>query len=77
VLEPTIRSVSNSIPVFFNTPRLVIPYRFFSTGAVSNIVIEIRPRNYINFIMQHITSHILAYRHVIEISRVHKKKVIT
>jgi hypothetical protein len=40
-------SVPNSIPVFFNTPRLVILYRFFSTGAVSNIFIKIRPCIYI------------------------------
>jgi hypothetical protein len=30
-------SVPNSIPVFFNTPHFVIPYRIFITGAVSSI----------------------------------------
>jgi hypothetical protein len=33
------------LAVFFNTPHSVIPYRFFDTGAVSNISLEIRRRN--------------------------------
>ncbi len=35
--QPNETSGRNSIPVFFNTPRFVIPYRFFDTGAVSSI----------------------------------------
>jgi hypothetical protein len=41
-------SVPISIPVFFNTPHSVIPYRFFDTGAVSNICSEIRRRNHMD-----------------------------
>jgi hypothetical protein len=67
-------SVPNSIPVFFNTPRLVIPYRFFSTGTLSNIFIKIRPGNHMDLVIRYITGRILVYGHVIKISRVRVKK---
>ncbi len=67
-------SAPNSIAVFFNTPRFVIPYQFFDTSAVSSISSEIRRRNSMDFVIRRITGRTLEYGHVIKISRVALKK---
>jgi hypothetical protein len=63
---PISSSGRNSILVFNDTPHFVIPYHVFDTSVISIAALKIQLRNYIDFIIRHITNRILLYSHVMK-----------